>query len=59
MVVAMRPFVFLQEGTGFEIVQTNHSAIVETYAIFCNNSFQIARNISSLIISGNTDAFSK
>ena len=59
VVVAVRPFALLLEGTGFEIVQTNHSAIVETYAIFCNNSFQIARNISSLITSGNTNAFSK
>ena len=51
----MGSFVFLQEGTGFEIGQTNHLSIAETYV----TSFQIARNISSLIISGNTDAFSK
>ena len=59
VVVAMGLLVLLQKGSGFEIVQTNHSPIVETYAIFCNNSFEIARNISSLIIIGNTDAFSK
>ena len=61
VVVPMGLLVLLLEGTGFEImpVQTNYSPTVESYAIFCNNSFQIARNISLLIISGNTDAFIK
>ena len=52
----MGSLVLPQKGSGFEIVQTNHPPIVEPYAIFCNNSFEIARNISSLIIIGNTDA---
>ena len=59
VVVAMGSLVLLQKGLGLEIVQTNHPPIVEICAIFCNNSFEIVRNISSLIIIGNTDAFSK
>ena len=59
VVVAMGSLVLLQKGLGLETVQTNHPPIGEIYAIFCNNSFEIVRNISSLIIIGNTDAFSK